>query len=123
MVQGHVDSTATIISREPDVDSLRYTFQFPESQAHLLPYLVEKGYITIDGASLTLTGVNDRERSFGIALIKHSQGKVVLTDKGVGDVVNVEVDCVGKYILGSEERIAGIVERIVDRRLKERGLA
>jgi riboflavin synthase len=117
MVQGHVDSTANIIGRDPDGDSIRYTFQFPEDTT-LLPYLVEKGYITIDGASLTLTMVNDKERSFAIALIAHSQTKVILTDKGVGGVVNVEVDCVGKYILGSEERIANMVEKIVERKMK-----
>lgn len=122
MVQGHVDSTATIISRIPDGDSIRYTFQFPAERAALMPYLVEKGYVTIDGASLTLTAVDDKERSFAIALIAHSQEKVVLTDKKEGGVVNVEVDCVGKYILGSEERINGMVERIVEAKLKEKGL-
>lgn len=118
MVQGHVDSTAKIISRIPDGDSIRYTFQFPPERAGLMPYLVEKGYVTIDGTSLTLTTVDDKERTFGIALIAHSQEKVVLTDKREEDVVNVEVDCVGKYILGSEERINGLVERMVEQKLE-----
>jgi riboflavin synthase len=118
MVQGHVDSTAKIISRIPDGDSIRYTFQFPAERAALMPYLIEKGYVTIDGTSLTLTVVDDKERSFAIALIAHSQEKVVLTDKREGDVVNIEVDCVGKYILGSEERINGMVERLVETRLE-----
>jgi riboflavin synthase len=126
MVQGHVDSTATIVGRVPDGDSIRYTFQFPADRAALMPYLVEKGYVTIDGTSLTLTMVEDAERKFAIALIAHSQEKVVLTDKREGDVVNIEVDCVGKYILGSEERINAMVERIVDARiesvLKAKGL-
>ncbi|KAI9634464.1 riboflavin synthase [Dioszegia hungarica] len=126
MVQGHVDSTATIVGRVPDGDSIRYTFQFPADRAALMPYLVEKGYVTVDGTSLTLTMVEDAERKFAIALIAHSQEKVVLTDKTEGDVVNIEVDCVGKYILGSEERINAMVERIVDARiesvLKAKGL-
>lgn len=121
MVQGHVDATATIIGRQPDGDSIRYIFRLGED-TKLLPYLVEKGYITIDGASLTLTFVNDAQRTFGIALIPHSQSKLVLTNKRPGDMVNIEVDCVGKYILGSQERIAAMVESIVDRRLKEKGL-
>jgi riboflavin synthase len=121
MVQGHVDSTATISARVQDGDSIRYSFTLPTDT--LLPYIVEKGYITIDGASLTLTFVNDKERSFGIALIPHSQEKVVLTGKQVGEKVNIEVDCVGKYILGSEARLEGIVERLVEKKLKERGLA
>lgn len=117
MVQGHVDSTANIISRRPDGDSIRYTFQLPSERSGLLPYLIEKGYVTIDGTSLTLTMVDGKERTFAIALIAHSQEKVVLTDKKEGDVVNIEVDCVGKYILGSEERISEMVERMVEARL------
>ncbi|OCF45231.1 riboflavin synthase, alpha subunit [Kwoniella heveanensis CBS 569] len=123
MVQGHVDSTATIISRVPDGDSIRYTFQLPPSTT-LLPYIIEKGYITIDGASLTLTEVNDHpeHRSFGIMLIAHSQEKLTLTKKDVGDKVNVEVDCVGKYVLGSKDRIEQLVNSLVDKKLKEKGL-
>ena len=55
-------------------------------------------------------------------LIAHSQSKLTLTGKEVGDDVNMEVDCVGKYVLGSVERIEGMVERIVDKKLKEKGL-
>lgn len=121
MVQGHVDGTATIISKIPDGDSIRYTFQLPATTT-LLPFIIEKGYITIDGASLTITHVNDAQRSFGIMLIAHSQAKLTLTDKKEGDTVNIEVDCVGKYVLGSVERIEGIVEKIVERKLKEKGL-
>ncbi|WWD18148.1 riboflavin synthase, alpha subunit [Kwoniella shandongensis] len=121
MVQGHVDSTATIISKKPDGESIRYNFQLP-ADTTLLPYIIEKGYITLDGASLTITEVDDAERSFGIMLIAHSQEKLTLTSKDFGSTINVEVDCVGKYVLGSTERIEGIVERIVERKLKEKGL-
>lgn len=88
-----------------------------------MPYLIEKGYITIDGASLTLTNVDDADQGFGIMLISHSQEKLTLTGKKVGESVNIEVDCVGKYVLGSREKIEEMVERIVERKLKERGLA
>jgi len=121
MVQGHVDSTASIVSITPDGNSLRYLFQLPESTA-LLPYFIEKGYVTIDGASLTLTQVNDADRTFGIMLIAHSQEKLTLTSKKPGDSVNVEVDCMGKYVLGSESRLEAMVERIVEKRLRAKGL-
>ena len=121
MVQGHVDSTAQIVSIVPDGNSLRFTFAFAPDTT-LMPFLVEKGYITIDGASLTLTMVDDTTCQFGIMLIAHSQEILTLSKKQVGDSVNVEVDIVGKYVLGSEERLAAVVERIVDKRLKERGL-
>ena len=88
-----------------------------------MPYLIEKGYVTIDGASLTVTSVDDKVNTFGIMLISHSQEKLTLTGKQVGNTVNIEVDCVGKYVLGSTERIEQMVERIVDRRLKEKGMA
>ncbi|WVQ85595.1 riboflavin synthase, alpha subunit [Cryptococcus sp. DSM 104549] len=121
MVQGHVDGTATIHSKIPDGDSIRFTFQLPPTTS-LLPFIIEKGYVTIDGASLTITEVDDAQRTFGIMLIAHSQEKLTLTGKEVGGTVNVEVDCVGKYVLGSVERIEGMVERIVEKKLKERGL-
>ena len=60
-----------------------------------MPYLIEKGYITIDGASLTLTHVSpvsSSKREFGIMLIAHSQEKLTLTSKDVGGTVNIEVD-------------------------------
>ncbi len=111
-----------MISKTPDGNSIRFNFQLPASTT-LMPYLIEKGYITIDGASLTLTMVDDTKQTFGIMLISHSQEKLTLTGKKEGDTVNVEVDCVGKYVLGSRDRIEEMVERIVERRLKEKGLA
>jgi riboflavin synthase len=100
-VQGHIDDTATLISRTPDGDSLRLVFQLGEAtttRASLLPYMIPKGYITIDGTSLTLTEVDDDKRTFGIMLIQHTQKKITLSRKEIGSKVNVEVDMVGKYV-------------------------
>lgn len=118
--QGHVDTTATIVSKKPDGDSIRYTFNL--SSAVSMPYIIEKGYVTIDGASLTITQVDDKEQTFGIMLIAHSQTKLTLTKKEVGEQVNIEVDCFGKYVLGSMDRIERMVEEAVDRRLKAKGI-
>jgi riboflavin synthase len=118
--QGHVDTTARITSKIPDGNSIRYVFTLPTPTQ--LPYIIEKGYITIDGASLTVTQMDDASSTFGIMLISHSQEKLTLTSKEEGDEVNIEVDCVGKYVLGSEARIEGIVDRILEKKLKERGL-
>ncbi|KXN88847.1 Riboflavin synthase, partial [Leucoagaricus sp. SymC.cos] len=81
-VQAHVDTTATVVNRVPDGDSLRLTFQLEEptpERPSLLPYLIPKGYVTIDGASLTLTGVSDADRTFGVMLIQHTQEKISLS--------------------------------------------
>jgi riboflavin synthase len=99
--QGHVDDTATLISKTPDGDSLRLIFQLNEAtptRPSLLPYLIPKGYIAIDGTSLTLTEVDDDKRTFGIMLIQHTQDKITLGRKTVGSKVNIEVDMVGKYV-------------------------
>ncbi|WWC68417.1 riboflavin synthase, alpha subunit [Kwoniella pini CBS 10737] len=121
-VQGHVDSTAKIISKKPDGDSIRYQFKLNDEQLNLLNYIIEKGYITIDGASLTITNVNENENSFGIMLIKHSQEKLILTNKKINDKVNIEVDITGKYLLGSISKIESIVDKLLEKKLQERGL-
>ncbi|KAG9122661.1 Riboflavin synthase alpha chain [Ceratobasidium sp. 392] len=133
-VQGHVDDTATILSRVPDANSLRLTLELPEptpTRPSLLPYLITKGYVTLDGASLTLTHVNDARRTFGVMLIAHTREKITLADKPVGAKVNVEVDMVGKYVeravlgaLGGEggepgEGIVALVERMVQKAVAE----
>ena len=61
-------------------------------------YIVEKGYVTVDGASLTVTRVDDGEGWFEVMLISYTQEKVVTASKKVGDEVNVEIDVVGKYV-------------------------
>ena len=124
-VKAHVDGTATITERYPDGNSLRLTFQLPEptpERPTLLPYLIPKGYITIDGASLTLTGVNDADRTFSVMLIQHTQQKITLGTKEIGSKVNIEVDMVGKYVRKSvvaalggsgDESIKSMIEKVV----------
>lgn len=135
-LKAHVDGTATIVERTPDGDSLRLTFKLPEGtpeRPSLLPYIITKGYITVDGASLTVTGVNDTERTFSLMLIKHTQDMITLSKKPIGALVNIEVDMVGKYIqksvisaLGGEGEdstgLKGLIEKVVEDVLKKRGL-
>jgi len=98
-VQAHVDGTATVVERVADGDSLRLEFELGDRT--LLPCLIEKGYVAIDGASLTVTGVDDTRRRFGVMLIQHTQEKITLGRKEVGSKVNIEVDMVGKYVAKS----------------------
>ncbi|MFI7613095.1 riboflavin synthase [Nonomuraea terrae] len=93
IVQGHVDGTAVLLSREPgdNWDNLR--FSLPEALAR---YVAEKGSIAIDGISLTVTTVDDE--SFGVSLIPTTLKLTTLGDRRVGDVVNLEVDVIAKYV-------------------------
>ncbi|TDD54218.1 riboflavin synthase [Nonomuraea terrae] len=93
IVQGHVDGTAVLLSREPgdNWDNLR--FSLPEALAR---YVAEKGSIAIDGISLTVTTVDDE--SFGVSLIPTTLKLTTLGDRRVGDMVNLEVDVIAKYV-------------------------
>ncbi|KAI4643613.1 hypothetical protein J4E81_000027 [Alternaria sp. BMP 2799] len=131
-VQGHVDTIATIESVTPDGNAL--TFRFKPRDTSVLRYIVEKGYVTIDGASLTVTKVQDGpEGWWEVMLIAYTQEKVVTASKKPGEDVNVEVDQVGKYV---EKSVAGyfegssngefailekMVSKLVDERLKALG--
>lgn len=96
----------------------------------MLRYLVPKGYVTIDGASLTITNVDDTQRTFGVMLIQHTQEKISLSRKKIGSKVNIEVDMVGKYVEksvlaaleGDGEVIRTLVEKVVDDALAKKGI-
>ena len=128
-VQGHVDTIAKVLSVTPDSNSL--VFRLQPRDLGVMRYIVEKGYVTLDGASLTVTKVVDGEEGyFEIMLIAYTQEKIVTAAKEAGDEVNVEIDIVGKYV---EKSVQGyfsgtaggdfsvlekMVSRIVDEKLK-----
>jgi len=99
-VQGHVDSTGSIKTFRKDNDALWVAVEVP---ADLMRYIVTKGYITIDGTSLTV--VETGENWFNVTLVAYTQQHIVMPSKSVGELVNIEVDVLGKY-----------VERIVEHR-------
>lgn len=102
-VQGHVDGVGQIIETRPDGDSLRVWFTAPED---LMPYIVTKGYICLDGVSLTITEKVDGR--FGVALVAYTQSKITLPAKSIGSTINIEVDVFAKYV---ESLLEGRVER------------
>ncbi|KIW23837.1 riboflavin synthase, alpha subunit [Cladophialophora immunda] len=109
-VQGHVDTVATIASVTPDGNAL--TFRLAPRERAVLRYIVEKGYITLDGASLTVTNVDDRHGWFEVMLIAYTQERVVMAAKGPGEEVNVEIDIVGKLV---EKSVVGYLEGVAGR--------
>ncbi|PIM99290.1 Riboflavin synthase alpha chain [Handroanthus impetiginosus] len=94
-VQGHVDGTGEIVEMTPEGDSLWVKVKV---QRELLKYIVPKGFIAIDGTSLTVVDVFDEEPCFNFMLVAYTQQKVVIPLKKVGQKVNLEVDILGKYV-------------------------
>lgn len=93
IVQGHVDGTGTIAAIEPSEQWSVMRIDVPED---LTRYMVEKGSITVDGVSLTIVSVADDH--FTISLIPTTLTETNLGTRQVGDVVNIEVDVLAKYV-------------------------
>ena len=93
IVQGHVDGTATVVERVPGDRWEVVTFTLPASLAR---YVVEKGSITVDGVSLTVSAVTDG--TFSVSLIPTTLELTTLGHRDVGDTVNLEVDVLAKYV-------------------------
>jgi riboflavin synthase len=98
-VQGHVDGVAALCERRDLGANLELGFRPP---TELLRYLVAKGSVAIDGISLTVNRVD--ATSFSVALIPHTVDNTALASKQPGDLVNIEVDLIGKYV---ERLLAG----------------
>jgi riboflavin synthase len=92
-VQGHIDGVGTVYSKRPDQGAILFRIS---ASTQLLRYIVEKGFIAVDGASLTVTNVN--EGSFSVSLVPYTQDIITLTGKSPGDDVNLEADILAKYI-------------------------
>ncbi|RDA83074.1 hypothetical protein CP532_2553 [Ophiocordyceps camponoti-leonardi (nom. inval.)] len=103
-VQGHVDTTAEILAVTPDGNAL--TFRMQPKNRNMMAYIVYKGYISVDGTSLTVTKVDDVQSWFEIMLISYSQERVILAHKKKGETVNIEVDMMAKY---AEKSLAAIL--------------
>ena len=93
IVQGHVDGTGKITSIKGDADCFIITIRSPK---RLMPYIVSKGFITVDGISLTV--VKRNTASFTISVIPYTLEHTNLKSKQAGSLVNLEVDIVAKYV-------------------------
>jgi len=114
-VQGHVDTTAAIESLTPDGNAL--TVRLRPADPAVLVYVVEKGYIALDGASLTIVAVDDDAGWFEVMLVAYTLDKIVMRRKAVGDSVNVEVDMAGKYI---EKQVKAHLAKMVEKLRSEK---
>ena len=98
LVMGDVDSEAKILSITSKGIAKLYKFQLEEKHKNNIKYVVQKGRVTIDGASLTVIDVDDDLGTFSVSLIPHTLENIMLGRKEAGDFVNIETDLFGKYV-------------------------
>ena len=95
MVQGHVDGVASVVGLTPGDKWAQFDITVPP---HLAKYIVNQGSICLDGVSLTVGGIDDSNNVVTVWLIPETLAATNLSDKGAGDLVNVEVDVLAKYV-------------------------
>ena len=93
IVQGHVDAAGRVTSIRPEGDCFIFRIRSPKS---LMPYIVEKGFIAVDGISLTV--VRKGATSFTLSVIPYTLANTNLQEKSEGHRVNLEVDILAKYV-------------------------
>jgi len=93
LVQGHIDGTGKIINRNLEQDAVVMRF---ETTPEIMRYIVRRGFVAVDGISLTVTERD--ERSFTVSLVQHTQMNTTLFGRKTGDTVNIENDIIAKYV-------------------------
>lgn len=102
VVHGNVDETGAILEKKPEGDGLWIKVSLSRD---LLTFVVPKGRIAMDGASLTIVNINVEEQWFEVLLTPHTQKRIVLPTKKIGAKVNLEADALGKYALSALRRV------------------
>ncbi|WP_134112632.1 riboflavin synthase [Hypnocyclicus thermotrophus] len=110
LVTGDVDCEGKIIKIIKDGFAIKYEI---ELEKRYLKYIVEKGRITVDGASLTV--IDNTNRSFTVSIIPHTQDNIILSNKKIGDYVNIETDLIAKHI----ENLIKNEEKSIEKLLKK----
>jgi riboflavin synthase len=95
IVQGHVDGTGTVVQLLPGEKWAQFDIKAP---AHLTKYVVPQGSITLDGVSLTVGSIDDATDTITVWLIPETLAKTNLSTKKPGDLINIEVDVLAKYV-------------------------
>lgn len=95
MVQGHVDGVATIVGLTPGEKWAQFDIKVPE---HLSKYIVNQGSICLDGVSLTVGEISDANNQLIVWLIPETLERTNLASKKPGDLINIEVDVLAKYV-------------------------
>jgi len=93
-VLGHVDEIVKVVSRKSQGSSILLTIELPED---LVPLVVPRGSIALDGVSLTIARLDGRKAT--VSLVPHTLKNTTLGDRKVGDLLNVEADILGKHVV------------------------
>ena len=93
LVFGHVDGVAKVVERRPDGESIRFTIETP---VDLAPYIASKGSVALDGISLTVNEVAGNR--FGVNVIPHTAEVTTFGSVEAGDLLNLEVDMLARYV-------------------------
>ena len=95
MVQGHVDGVATVVGLTPGEKWAQFDIKVPD---HLTKYIVNQGSICLDGVSLTVGEISDSNNVLTVWLIPETLERTNLSSKNPGDLINIEVDVLAKYV-------------------------
>jgi riboflavin synthase len=98
-VQGHVDDVGKVMSLRPEEEAVIARISAP---SNLMPYIVNKGFIAVDGVSLTVIDYDDF--SFSVSLVTYTREHTTLDRLKPGDIVNIEVDIMAKYVERLKQR-------------------
>ena len=107
-VQGHVDGVGRVLSVTPEKEALLLKF---EATQEIMRYIVEKGFIAVDGVSLTVVECNST--SFTVSLVTFTLENTTLGGRRPGDMVNLEVDIIAKYVERLREGGTGITKEFL----------
>lgn len=113
LVQGHIDATGTVKNTAWEGDAELLTIAAPPEVTR---YIVDKGFIAVDG--LSLTAINVTDETFTVSLVSFSREHTTIGDRKPGDMVNLEADIIAKY---TERFTTGRAERITPAFLSEHG--
>jgi riboflavin synthase len=113
IVQGHVDATTTVAGVHRLTESVLMEFALNEQIA---PFIVGRGSVAVDGVSLTVARIG--EKSFTVSLVGFTWSQTTLGMRSSGDMVNVETDIIGKYVVASLERKSSAGQTLTEDKLR-----
>ncbi len=117
LVQGHIDGVCKIIDITPVGSDKVFSFQPP---TNLLPYLIPKGSVALDGVSLTVVDVDSTH--FTVSIMPYTLEMTTFGQREIGDQINIEVDMISKYVKSfMDARMSDSVKRRGSHRVEPRG--